>query len=401
MKLLYLGCLCSDKIFNQIIEQGFLLSQAAYKLERQLISHFIDDNLIAKGDVTVLSSLPCGDNEIKVNEEYVGNVKIEYIWNNRNETSDLLRSWKMVRRKICDWEKRTRNEDRIVLTYATDMVLLFPMLLCKYFHKDIKVVTICSEIPQFRNYSYTSNLKGFVFKTIYTFLNESMDGYIFLSKYMNEVCNRKNRPWIVVEGLPEIHEIQDVEEVSCEEEPRIVYAGGFDCGYGIEELLEAMSHVKHKSAQLLICGNGDLLERIQQYERQNNNIHYLGVLPNNEVMQIEAKAAVLINPRKPDLMLTRYSFPSKTLEYFANGHAVSLITKLDGIPKEYYDYCFVLQKVTPEEIAEKIDSILDMPKEYRIAVARKAYEFVKNEKSAKAQSKKVFEFVKLRSKNGN
>ncbi len=387
MKLLYLGGLCSEEYFDKAVAEGFGISPAAHKLEKRLISNLL--NMIGNQDVTVISSIPCDRMEDLPKGENLLGVFVKYIWDLRCGIKGLVKSILSARREIKAWEKSTCGQKRVVLVYATKIDLLVPMFMCRFFHRDIKVITICSEIPKFRSYEYMGKTKGRLLKWAYTFLNESMDGYVFLSKYMNEECNKKNRPWIVVEGIPDVSPTKIEDEYSTENS--VVYAGGLESAYGIEELLDAADYVK-SDVKFLIAGSGMLEHEVQ--EKAGDKIKFLGKLPNREILEIEKKAAILINPRKPDLMLTRYSFPSKTLEYMSNGRAVSLITRLDGIPQEYFEHCFVIDEVTPEGIAQKIDEIMAIPLNERVEKAKKAHEFVVKNKSARAQTEKILDFMK-------
>lgn len=396
MKLLYLGGLCSDALFHALLTENPSLSQAAFKYEKQFVRH-IGEGIGARkqnGDIEIISYLPESQTEAPVNDEEIDGLKYRYVQVLSGFPKGVCQAVRHASDLIADWIGRTEGMPRILVTYATNPILMTAAFRQRRRHKDLKIVTICSEVPAYRNYDYTSSLKGFLLKAIYTHFNENMDGYIFFSRYMNEVCNRRNRPWIVVEGLPQIDGIgTEAPDADPNGGGSILYAGGLDRGYGIEELLDAMSLLSHRNAKLYLCGNGTLAETVKKYAGHNPNIVYLGVMPNDKVTQLERQVSVCINPRKPDLKLTRFSFPSKTLEYMSNGFSVALISRLDGIPEEYFRHCFVLDDATPEAIASAIDRILDIPVSERRRFAGSAYDFVKNEKSAESQCRKIGGFL--------
>ena len=62
-------------------------------------------------------------------------------------------------------------------------------------------------------------------------------------------------------------------------------------------------------------------------------IEFLGMLPRTDVLELQSKATILVNPRQPVGDFTKYSFPSKTIEYMASGTPL-LMYKLPGIPEE-------------------------------------------------------------------
>ena len=103
-------------------------------------------------------------------------------------------------------------------------------------------------------------------------------------------------------------------------------------------------------------------------------------------------ADLLLMLRDPCLEYTRYSFPSKLFEFMASGTPV-LVSKLDGITDEYYNYLFVVEKFNVSEIANCLNHIFKMPHNELKAFGEKAQEFIKQHKTAKVQVKKILDFV--------
>ena len=60
----------------------------------------------------------------------------------------------------------------------------------------------------------------------------------------------------------------------------------------------------------------------------------MGQVSLNEARALQKTADVLVNPRLNEGEYTKYSFPSKTMEYLSTGRPV-VCYKLDGIPDEY------------------------------------------------------------------
>ena len=58
---------------------------------------------------------------------------------------------------------------------------------------------------------------------------------------------------------------------------------------------------------------------------------------------------ILVNFRSPNEELTKYSFPSKILEYISSGSLV-LSTRLLGIPDEYFSYIVPLDQADKEKV---------------------------------------------------
>ena len=70
-----------------------------------------------------------------------------------------------------------------------------------------------------------------------------------------------------------------------------------------------------------------------------------------------------------------------------------LTTKLPGIPKEYYDYIYLIEDESIEGIAKTLKDILNIDYKDRNEFGKKAQMFVLNNKSNIMQAKKIKEFL--------
>ena len=119
---------------------------------------------------------------------------------------------------------------------------------------------------------------------------------------------------------------------------------------------------------------------------------YMGMRDNDEIVAEEQKAALLVNPRPTAPEYTKYSFPSKNMEYMVSG-TPTLTTKLPGMPKEYDKYVYLIEDETVEGVARVLKEIFSQPYEMRKRKAEAAREFVLKEKSNVVQAKKIMNFM--------
>ena len=68
-------------------------------------------------------------------------------------------------------------------------------------------------------------------------------------------------------------------------------------------------------------------------------IDYKGQVPPDIAKEIIDNASVLVNPRPNDSEYTKYSFPSKNIEYLMSGKAV-VAYMLDGMPERYSEFIY-------------------------------------------------------------
>ena len=118
----------------------------------------------------------------------------------------------------------------------------------------------------------------------------------------------------------------------------------------------------------------------------------MGVKSNNEIVSDEQRASLLVNPRPSSPEYTKYSFPSKTMEYMASGTPV-LMTKLPGMPKEYYPFIYTIDDETVEGVANALKAFFAIPASDRYRKGASAREFVLAKKSNIEQAKKIIEFI--------
>ena len=387
LKILYLGYFCTEGLFLELSRTDKDFSIAAHKYETQLLRNM--STIVEPSNVKIVSILSYMDKKtVRRETDSFCEMDLRYVWKKRGGTIPSVSVFKEIKKQVKQWLRDTKGEERIVLTYATNLALLYPFLFGK---KKVKIVTICSEIPQYRILT-GGKIQRWLKKTVNTMLNNRMDGYVFFSQYMNEKTNSHKKPYIVVEGLPDIRITEEQINQNTRSE-QIFYAGYLIPENGIKTLLEAFMQMRHTDVDLVLCGSGNMLEELQDYIKKCDRIKYMGSLPNDQILSLEREATLLINPRKADHLLTRYSFPSKTFEYFSSG-TPAVLTRLEGIPEEYYQYCYTCDSTNAESLASDLDTVLDIPFEIRLKKAKEAFRFVKEKKSAEVQTRRIVNFLK-------
>ena len=144
--------------------------------------------------------------------------------------------------------------------------------------------------------------------------------------------------------------------------------------------------------ELWLFGSGADAEKVKELASQNQNIRFFGRRSRDEVLAYERQAALLVNVRDPNEAFTKYSFPSKTIEYMLSGTPL-LTTRLPGIPKEYEKYLIMIDNPLPETIAAGIERVFRMTPEARQALGNAAASFIAEEKNSNKQAEKILRFA--------
>ncbi|SDN47766.1 Glycosyltransferase involved in cell wall bisynthesis [Nocardioides szechwanensis] len=203
-----------------------------------------------------------------------------------------------------------------------------------------------------------------------------------------------NVPSIVVEGgHSEIDRAGRVVARDATVPRRLLYAGSLNSVSGIALAIQAVRLIPDGEVVLHIYGSGTAEQVASVRAYQSDSIVYHGTVERREILQIESEVDMLLSPRIPDEFVTRYTFPSKLLEYMASGTPV-LSNCLDGIPEEYLGYVVVPASPTPEAWAATIREVCwDESGEYE-RTARRARRFVLEQKSWAKQAARVVEFLR-------
>jgi len=265
-----------------------------------------------------------------------------------------------------------------------------------YIKKILPNVKICMIVPDLPHLMggnnnkphikiYNAHIKSVINKNI-----KNIDSFIFLSKYMEEYLNT-NKPFDIIEGIYNSDEKKITE--SKEFLPTIFYSGTLALRYGIEKLLNSFSLIENDDLRLWICGAGDGEDKIREYSKKDSRIIFKGQLDRSEILKLQRKATLLINPRDGVEEFTKYSFPSKTIEYLSSG-TPTILYKLKGIPEEYYDYCYTCDSEGSQGLKNKIIEILNLSNDERNNMGEKAKNFILNNKNETVQSRKIIELIK-------
>lgn len=217
------------------------------------------------------------------------------------------------------------------------------------------------------------------------------DKYVLLTEQMNELINKRHCPYIVMEGLVDVNMSRTNHLKN--EKKIIIYAGGLYEKYGVKMMIDAYIKCdKPQNVEMHLYGNGDMVDYIKACTNTDRSIIFHGSRPNDEIVKAELGAYLLVNPRFTDESLTKYSFPSKNMEYMVSGTPV-LTTNLPGMPKEYCKYVFLIEDETMTGFESAFKHIFNMPNEQVADIGIKAKNFVLQNKNNVVQAKRIVELI--------
>lgn len=403
MKLFYVTNYTDEKEFWKIVQESKNKSAgaASQNFEGSLLKGLANQEEV---DITACSFrlVPSYPNHKKIfwggyKDKLVENISFIYLpFINLPILKQLCFSVAIVP-EVIKWLIKNRKEPIAIVFTCINIPMVFPVVFLRLFFR-CPVIAIVPDLPSMvLTYTKLNGIKNFL-KYIYIWLSKTIehrfDAYVFLTEPMNNVINRKNRPYIVVEGIADIKNCLGGNNSDNSLKKGIMYAGALYKHFGIEILIKGFMRLHNPDIELWLFGAGDMEKEIIQQVKNDSRIKFFGMRPREEVIEYELNALLLVNPRPSTQQFTKYSFPSKTLEYMATGTPL-LTTRLPGIPGEYFDYTFVLENETEDGMTSMIESVLQMSRKQLDEFGEKARQFVLKNKNSDVQAKKIVDMIKI------
>lgn len=296
------------------------------------------------------------------------------------------------KKHIKKWAKEKSDKQKILFSYTANSMFLSLAKLAKNINPEVKVACLIADIPEYSTVSVLTGAKKLyhdyeVKKT--ASLYGVVDKFILLTEHMAERLGLK-APFMVMEGIATTMDVEAGEDTDYGK--YILYTGLLNEKFGLCNLADAFSMIEDENVRLILCGSGDAEEYIAKKQKEDNRIITLGRVDRAKALRLQKGATILVNPRQNNEDFTKYSFPSKNLEYLSSG-VPTVAYKLDGIPDDYDDYIIYPADDSPEALCDELIRLLSMTDGERNAVGEKARSFVCGNKNKTAQTKRIIEFL--------
>lgn len=300
---------------------------------------------------------------------------------------------------ILSYCRRNKDTDEVNIIINTPKCsLLLATFFTKLFTSKRIVITLI--IPDIPSMITSFNEGSTLFKRIIGIedslsmrLSSRCDYFVLLTDDMKDFFN-KGIKYMVMEGLIDESSYSDKVDMDTKKRDKLIvlYTGTLNRYFGIIRLLDAFEMLNRNDAELWICGSGDTREEIEKRCQNNRRIKFWGLVDVDTAKRFQIQADVLVNPRGSEGVFTKYSFPSKTLEYLMAGRVV-IINKLPGIPDEYLEYVCCPKDESAESLAETIGHVLDMTSQEREMMGSKGRHFVLTKKNSYTQTGKILNMI--------
>lgn len=389
LNLLYISPLCSNRFISELFQEtGKNPGFAVQKFSRLLVKGIVEND----AKITALSIRPISRQ-----------LSSKVFWGTKKETEDGIQYHYVpflnlnYLRHVClflycffyvlFWGIGKRKQKAVICDVLSISACMGSLLATKII--GIHSVGVMTDMPGLMMCSSKDSLATKLNKSYIS----SFSSYVFLTEQMNGVINKKNRPYIVMEGLVDAT-LYEMPVLAEKNSPRtVMYAGGLHEQYGLKMLVDGFVKANIPDAQLVIYGNGPYVDELKQVCTKHSNVVYKGLADNSVVFAEEQKATLLVNPRPTTEEFTQYSFPSKNIEYMVSGTPL-LSTNLPGMPAEYHDYVYLFDEESMDGYANTMRWVFAKPQEELDQMGARAKKFVLENKNNMVQAKRVVEVIR-------
>lgn len=284
--------------------------------------------------------------------------------------------------------------DDIVIAYSMHTPFLLALRSLKKREPQIVNCLMVLDLPEYmRPYRTKDFISRFFKKIDRVFMIRQLkyvDTFVFTTPYMAQILGVHEKPHIVVEGMAP-HSNEDTSSLKTDWFI-ITYTGSLERRFGIHMLLSAIDNIPDERIRLRICGKGEMETEISRFSKKDKRIEWFGAVSPAEAARLQRESTILINPRQPFGEYTKYSFPSKLLEYMVTGRP-TLAYKLDGISDDFLPYVLWIRTPGAIGILQAIKQAMLLTEKELDTFGNKAREFILQNKTSTAQSKKIIAMI--------
>ncbi|MGL5406741.1 MAG: glycosyltransferase [Propionibacteriaceae bacterium] len=223
---------------------------------------------------------------------------------------------------------------------------------------------------------------------------QKLDGFLLLTEAMNEVVNPQCRPHLVIEGIVDQQLANQSTRLAKDDLLTVMYAGALRAEYGVADLIDAFTSLDIPEARLVVYGAGPYSPDVRKAAEQDPRIDFRGHADQSDVVAMEERVWLLVNPRPTQGEFTKYSFPSKVMEYLASGTAV-LTTRLSGIPEEYFNYVYAIEADGVDALRKALKEALSQPRDQLLQRGEDGKRFVMETRNNINQGQRILELAIL------
>lgn len=303
----------------------------------------------------------------------------------QRSTYRMVKQWLIANKDV---------DEKCVISFSIYPPYTKPLVnLCRKYHCHLSAVI--TDLPE---YMYTWGKEnpitayfGNAMKKKMLKLQGKCDSYVLFTKKMAARMMIEKKPYVVSEGFSDASIFDGVEVREKSQKKNLVYAGNLSRLYGIRSLVDGFMRTEGEQ-ELHFYGSGEDVAYVQQCAEKDRRIRYFGRVSREDALCALKRAHLIVINKPTADDYSNYSFSSKILECMVSGTPV-LMTRVGGMPEDYYPYFYFIDDETPQGIAKAIENVLALSEETLDEKGRTAKQFAISEKNYLPQTKGILDFL--------
>lgn len=210
----------------------------------------------------------------------------------------------------------------------------------------------------------TSSPSGILARIFKRTIGTQIDGAICVNSRLAEVLDNDNLT--IVRGFPSVgypNELPDA--IFTQSESVVMFAGTFDKTRGIDNFLSIIPRVENDKVRFWISGTGrdQELERIQKEVKRldDDRVEFFGTLSWEQYRRRIVSADVFVNFQDPQANISKYTFPSKLLDFLSAGGLI-VSTDMSDL-SDIFSEEIIITEDTEIEMAEAVMSAVEITRD--------------------------------------
>jgi hypothetical protein len=276
-----------------------------------------------------------------------------------------------------------------IIFYNSYLHFSFPALVIKLLFPKIEMICVLADVPiNVKKSNILINYLSSIYNYVSFKLSSIFSRYIILNKnaiYLFPKVKREN--FLLIEGGISPFEIND--NIHQPINPNyIFYSGTLDNYSGMEEFVELFVKSDLK-INFLICGSGFFEKKLKLI--MDKRIHFLGKIDRKKVLNLQKDALFLLNPKITGHKISKYTFPSKILEYLSSGNLV--VSTSISMSNQLSKHIFFFDLNDFNTFRKILDEILNLSLKLRIIRIKEQNQTLKNHYLWNIQASKLYNFI--------
>ena len=168
----------------------------------------------------------------------------------------------------------------------------------------------------------------------------------------------------------------------------VLYAGSFNRSYGLEVIEQAMDASTEHNIHWLLAGAGEREQEIQACAERNPNVHYLGLMPKNDLRAVLSAVDLGISTHAPWSLLET-TISGKLFDYLAAG--LPVVNLAPGQMAQIVQLSGAGWQSTRDSSAllEHIVKAAAMPEKQRLAMGRRGQDWLRAHMHGSASARRI------------